>query len=76
MNEMTASKMQYSRLLWSSTGMTLVGSTKVKSYKSLLFNEGSLKVENKEHSVDFVVSHYFAAFKRNNKLKQDIRKLA
>ena len=33
----------------SSNGLFLVGPTKVKACKSFLFNEGSLKVENKEH---------------------------
>ena len=31
-------------------------STKVNACKSSLFTEGSLKVENKEHLVDFVVT--------------------
>ena len=33
----------------SSTGLSLVGHTKVKACKSFLFTEGSPEVENKEH---------------------------
>ena len=36
--------------------LSLVGPTKVKAPKSFLFTEGSLKVENKEHFFDFVVT--------------------
>ena len=36
--------------------MSLVGLTKVKARKSFLFTEGYLKVENKEHLFDFVVT--------------------
>ena len=43
----------------SSTGLSLVGPTMVKASKTFLFTEGSLKVENKEHLVDFVVTLYF-----------------
>ena len=43
----------------SSTGLSLVGPTKVKAVKSFLFTEGSLKVLKKEHLVDFVVTLYF-----------------
>ena len=39
---------------WSNTGLSLVGTNKVKARKSFLFTEGSLKVENKEHLFDFV----------------------
>ena len=38
-----------------STKLSLVGPTKVKAHKSFLFSEDSLKVENKEHLVDFVI---------------------
>ena len=38
--------------------MSLVGPTKVKAPKSFLFTDGSFKVENKEHLVDFVVTLY------------------
>ena len=40
----------------SSTGLSLVGPTIVKACKSFLFTEGSLKVENKKHLLDFVVT--------------------
>ena len=36
--------------------MSPVGPTKVKDHKSFKFTEGSLKVENKEHLVDFIVT--------------------
>ena len=42
----------------SSTGLTLVGPTKIKAGKSFLFIEGFLKVENKEQLFDFVVTLY------------------
>ena len=55
---------KYSRL-WrcstakgSSTRLSLVGLTKVQACKSFLFTEGSLKVEDKEYLVDFVVTLY------------------
>ena len=38
-----------------STGLSLVDPTKFKARKSFLFPEGSLKVKNKEHLVDFFV---------------------
>ena len=38
------------------SGLSLVGPTKVKARKSFLFTKGSLKVENKEHLMDFVVT--------------------
>ena len=41
----------------SSTGLFCVGPTKVKACKSLLFTDGPLKVENKEHLVDLGVTH-------------------
>ena len=34
---------------------------KVKTCKSFLFTEGSLKVENEEHLFDFVVTLYFSS---------------
>ena len=40
----------------SSTGLSQVGPTKVKACKSFLFTESSLKVENKEDLVDFVIT--------------------
>ena len=40
----------------SRTGFSLVGPTKVKACKSFLFTESSLKVENKEDLVDFVIT--------------------
>ena len=36
----------------------------VKASKSFLFTEGSLKVENKENLVDFVVTLYFMIIRR------------
>ena len=45
----------------SSAGLSLVGPTKVNSCKSFLFTQGSLKIENKEHLVDFVVTLYFTS---------------
>ena len=44
----------------SSNGLFLVGPTKVKACKSFLFNEGSLKVENKEHLFDFVLTLFLS----------------
>ena len=35
------------------------GPTKVKTRKSFLFTEGSIKVENKENLIDFVATIYF-----------------
>ena len=61
----------YIRLLRCSTargscsGLSLIGPTKVKARKSFLFAEGSLKVENKEHLVDFVVTLYFTSLCSN-----------
>ena len=37
----------------------------VKAHESFLFSEGSLKVENKEHLVDFVVTLYFTSLCSN-----------
>ena len=45
-----------------STRLSLVGPTEVKARKSFLFNEGSLKFENKEHLFDFVVTLYYQKF--------------
>ena len=42
----------------SSSGLFIVGTTKVKACKSYLFSEGSLKVENKEHLFDFAFYTY------------------
>ena len=42
----------------SSTVLSLVSLTLVKACKSFLFTEGTLKVENKEHLFDFVVTLY------------------
>ena len=39
-----------------SSGLSLGGPTKVKAHKSYQFAEGSLKVENKEHLFDFIVT--------------------
>ena len=47
-----------------STGLSLVGPTEVSAYKSFLFNEGFLKVENKEHLFD-LLSHFFIALCSN-----------
>ena len=44
----------------SSSGLSLEDPTKVKARKFLLFTESSLKVENKEHLFDFVVTLYLA----------------
>ena len=38
------------------SGLSLGGPTKVKARESFLFTEGSLKVENKEHLFDFIVT--------------------
>ena len=40
----------------SSSGLSQGGPTKVKARKSFLFTEFSIKVENKEHFFDFVVT--------------------
>ena len=40
-------------------GLSLEGPTKVKAPESFLFTEGSLKIVNKEHLFDFVVTLYF-----------------
>ena len=40
----------------SSTGLFLIGPTKVNTRKSFLFTKGFLKVENKEHLFDLVVT--------------------
>ena len=40
----------------SGSGLSLGGHTKVGASKSFLFTEGSLKVENKEHLINFVVT--------------------
>ena len=40
----------------SSTGLSLVGRTKVKARKSFLFTEGPLKVGNKERFFDYKVT--------------------
>ena len=45
----------------SNSRLYFIGSTKVKAGKSFLFTEGSLKVENKEHLFDFVVTIYFTS---------------
>ena len=42
--------------------MSLVGPTLVKARTSFLYTEGFLKVENKEHLVDFVITLYFTSF--------------
>ena len=42
----------------SSTELFLVGPTKVKAPKSFLFTEGSIKVENNEHLIDFVFTFF------------------
>ena len=42
--------------LGSSTGLFHVGPTKVKACKSFLFTDHPLKVENREHLVDLVVT--------------------
>ena len=44
----------------SGSGLSLGGPTKVKVHKSFLFTEGSHKVENKEHLVEFVVTLSFS----------------
>ena len=38
------------------SGLSLGGPTKVEACKSFLFTEGSLKVKNKDHLLDFVVT--------------------
>ena len=38
------------------SGLSLGVPTKVKAHKSFLFTEYSLKVKNKEHLIDFVVT--------------------
>ena len=40
----------------SNTGLSLLGPTKIKACKSFLFTEGSLRVEDEEHLVNFVVT--------------------
>ena len=47
----------------SSAGLFLIGPTKVKALKFILFTENpkSLKVKNKEHLFDFVVILYFTS---------------
>ena len=49
----------------SCSGLSLEGSTKVNAGKSFLFTEDSLKVENKEYLVDFVVTLYFISLCSN-----------
>ena len=47
---------------WGSvTGLSQVGLTKVKARKPFQFTESSLRVWNKEHLVDFVVTLYFTS---------------
>ena len=40
----------------SSTGLLLIGPTKVNTRKSFLFTKGFLKVENEEHLFDLIVT--------------------
>ena len=54
--EVIYSQLSRCSTLWSSVGFSLIGPTIVKAHESFLFSEGSLKVENKEHLVDFVVT--------------------
>ena len=49
----------------SSSGLSMEGPTKVKARKSYLFTERSLKVENKEHLIDFIVTLYFISLCSN-----------
>ena len=49
----------------SCSGLSLGGPTKVKARNSFLFTEGSLKAENKEHLIDFVVTLYFISLCSN-----------
>ena len=49
----------------SCSGLSLEGSTKVNAGKSFLFTEDSLKVENKEYLVNFVVTLYFISLCSN-----------
>ena len=39
--------------------VSLGGPTNVKARKSFIFAEGSIKVENKEHLIDFDVTLYY-----------------
>ena len=43
----------------------LVGPTKVKAYKSLLFTETFPCSENKEHQIDFAITYTFMIFAQN-----------
>ena len=49
-----------SKVRWSSTGLLCVIPAKVKGYKSFMFTDGPLKVENKEHLFDLVVTLRFS----------------
>ena len=54
----------------SSTELSLVGPTKAKACKSFLFTECSLKVENKEHLINFVVTLNFAQVIKHNIIRR------
>ena len=47
---------------FSCSGLSLGGPTNFKACKSFLFTEGSFKVENKEHLIDFLVTLAFQQF--------------
>ena len=70
--------MMYSRLSsgitarGSGIGLSLVGPTKVKPPKSFLFTESPLRVWNKEHLVDFVVTLNFTSKLETKKIISQI----
>ena len=61
----------------SDSGLSLGGPNKVKARrKSSLFTEGSLKVENKEHWFDFVVTLYLISLSSNAQLFENVETIS